>query len=144
MVLYFVIPGEPKGKGRPRFAGGRAYTPARTVQYEDLVRQCFRHKYKTERFDDDRPLNAFISAYYKIPKKIRKSVREDMLLGLVRPTKVPDTDNIAKIVLDSLNGDAYKDDSRVVQLAVRKLYSDEPRVEVLIWDDQEDGYGWLD
>lgn len=149
MQIFFVIPGEPQGKGRPRFArvNGRAYTPARTVRYEDLVRQCFRHKYKNgERFGDDDEIKAVIFAYFKIQKRTSKKKREEMMLCMVHPTRVPDTDNIAKIILDPLNGLAYKDDSRVVQLIVQKRFSDEPRVEVLMWNDKNTGddYGWLD
>ena len=33
----------------------------------------------------------------------------------------PDIDNLAKFVLDSLNGIAYKDDCQVVKLVVYKL-----------------------
>ena len=36
----------------------------------------------------------------------------------------PDADNVAKIVLDSLNGIAWVDDSKVSILTVRKQYSD--------------------
>ena len=38
----------------------------------------------------------------------------------VRPIR-PDIDNLAKFVLDSLNGIAYQDDSQVVKLVVYKL-----------------------
>lgn len=149
MQIFFVIPGEPQGKARPRFARstGRVYTSPRTWLYEDLVRQCFRHKYHSgERFGDDDELKAVIIAYYKIPVRATKKNRAEMMLGLRRPTRVPDTDNIAKIILDSLNGLAYKDDSKVVQLIVQKRFSDEPRVEVLMWNDKNTGddYGWLD
>ena len=41
--------------------------------------------------------------------------------NITRPIKRPDTDNIAKIVLDSLNGLAYKDDSAVVDLVVKSF-----------------------
>jgi Holliday junction resolvase RusA-like endonuclease len=59
-----------------------------------------------------------------------------MLDGHIRPTKTPDTDNIAKSVLDALNKVAYKDDSCVVDLIVEKWYSENPRVEVYI-DNEE-------
>ena len=55
-----------------------------------------------------------------------------MLEGLMNPIKRPDADNIAKIVLDALNGIAYKDDSQIVDLSVPKRYSDKPRVEIFI------------
>ena len=37
-----------------------------------------------------------------------------MLEWEIRPTKRPDLDNIAKAVLDALNGLAYQDDSQIV------------------------------
>ena len=36
----------------------------------------------------------------------------------------PDTDNLAKFVLDALNNVYYKDDSQICQLMVRKQYGD--------------------
>jgi Holliday junction resolvase RusA-like endonuclease len=50
----------------------------------------------------------------------------------IRPTKKPDADNILKAVLDALNGLAYNDDSQIVSARIEKLYSDNPRVEIVI------------
>ena len=55
-----------------------------------------------------------------------------MSFGLISPTKKPDLDNIAKAILDSLNGIAYKDDSQIVSLLISKKYSDRPRVEIAL------------
>jgi Holliday junction resolvase RusA-like endonuclease len=44
----------------------------------------------------------------------------------------PDCDNIAKFYLDVLNGIAYDDDRQVSCLWCRKIYSDNPRVEIQI------------
>ena len=52
--------------------------------------------------------------------------------GITLPTKKPDCDNIAKIVLDALNGIAYHDDAQVAELTVIKTYSRAPRVLVEI------------
>ncbi|MTP71304.1 RusA family crossover junction endodeoxyribonuclease, partial [Turicibacter sanguinis] len=41
-----------------------------------------------------------------------------------------DNDNIAKSVLDALNGLAYVDDKQIVELKVRKYYGAEPYVHV--------------
>ena len=46
----------------------------------------------------------------------------------------PDLDNIAKIVLDSLNGLAYKDDRQVVSLKIEKHYADKPLVKVELYE----------
>ena len=56
-----------------------------------------------------------------------------MIAGQRTPTKKPDADNIAKVVCDALNGVAYKDDTQIVSLHIKKSYTaDEPRVEVMI------------
>ena len=42
----------------------------------------------------------------------------------------PDADNLAKFVMDALNGTYYKDDSQVCALHVMKRYGDENSVRV--------------
>ncbi len=71
-------------------------------------------------------------AYYGIPKSTSKKKHKLMLFKAVRPTKKPDCDNLCKIYLDALNAVAYKDDVQVVDLQVRKFYSENPRVVVTI------------
>jgi Holliday junction resolvase RusA-like endonuclease len=83
---------------------------------------------QTERLEGQ--IKAHIQAFFFIPKSTSNKKREKMLSGEIRPTKKPDTDNLAKIILDSLNKMAYDDDSQIVTLTVQKFYSDEPRVEV--------------
>lgn len=41
--VAFIVPGEPKGKGRPRFntKTGRTYTPGDTINYENLVKMQY-------------------------------------------------------------------------------------------------------
>lgn len=70
-------------------------------------------------------------AHFKPPKKSKKVV-VDMLNGHILPTKKPDVDNIAKIILDGLNDVAWDDDTQVVELSVSKHYSENPRVAVMI------------
>ncbi|WP_442855820.1 RusA family crossover junction endodeoxyribonuclease [Blautia sp. Marseille-P3087] len=71
-----------------------------------------------------------IQAFYGIPKSSSKVKREAMLKGELLPAKKPDIDNIAKAVLDALNSVAYRDDTQVVELQLRKQYSEKPRVEI--------------
>lgn len=53
-----------------------------------------------------------------------------MLNGELMPAKKPDIDNIAKAVLDALNSVAYRDDIQIVELQIRKQYSEKPRLEI--------------
>ena len=135
--MKIIIPGVPVGKGRPKFStfNGHAvaYTPKLTVNYENLVKLAFQQSGE-KAFDRETPLKAGINAYFPIPKSTSKKKREEMQKGLILPTKKPDTDNIAKAILDALNGLAYYDDAQICQLEVYKFYSDEPRAEVFISD----------
>jgi Holliday junction resolvase RusA-like endonuclease len=127
--LKFIIPGEPKGKARHRTTKtGHTYTPQPTVDYENLIRQCFSSSENKERLEGQ--IEANIQAFFSIPKSTSKKRREQMLMGVIRPTKKPDWDNIGKVVCDALNRLAYGDDSHVVTGAVYKWYSEEPRVVV--------------
>ena len=128
--IVFTIKGEPKGKGRPRHTkNGHVYTPEETKRYEQLVGLSYRNSAKGYRFTS--PVNVTIWAYQKPPKKSKKMV-EDMLDGRILPTKKPDVDNIAKIILDGLNNVAWDDDTQVVELMVVKRYSQEPLVAVMV------------
>ena len=132
--VKFTIYGEPKGKGRPRFCRntGHAMTPKDTVNYETLVRLEYGEEYGDFRFPDDMMLDMRIMAYYSIPKSASKKKKAAMLLGTIRPTKKPDMDNVVKIIADSLNQVAYRDDTQIIDCQCRKFYSDIPRVVVTI------------
>lgn len=62
-----------------------------------------------------------------------------MLDNVIRPTKKPDWDNIGKIVCDALNKTAFHDDAQIVDGSVIKCYSEQPRIEVEIWEIAEGG-----
>lgn len=137
-IIRFEIPGEPMGKQRPRVVrvGGfsRAYTPKKTADYENLVRLAYNQEAKGERFEDDVMIGMKVNAYYKIPKSTSKAKAKDMVAEILRPKKKPDADNVAKAVMDALNGVAYKDDAAIVFLQVAKYYAVIPRVEVVLWE----------
>ncbi len=134
MRINFTVMGEPKGKGRPRFCRntGHAITPKDTVNYETLVKMEYTQACGEQMFPDDAMLDMRIKAYYSIPKSASKKRHAAMLSGDIRPTKKPDMDNVIKIIADSLNKIAYRDDTQIVDCQVRKFYSEKPRVEVMI------------
>jgi len=130
MRVSFGIPGSPYGKARHRSTRmGIQYTPKETTQYENLVRTIFvqqRGCWEITLF----PITMTVTAVFPIPKSASKKIRAAMIAGLVRPTKRPDWDNIGKIISDSLNEIAYKDDSQVVDAHVKKFYGESPCVNV--------------
>lgn len=136
MSVHFEIAGEPKGKGRPRFAriGGhvKAYTPAETAAYEDMVRLAYRQAARETFYEG--PVGLRIECRFGIPKATSKRKAEQMRRGEILPTKKPDADNIAKMIADALNGIAYRDDSQIAELNVVRRYADVPAVAVEIRD----------
>ncbi|MEI3450518.1 MAG: RusA family crossover junction endodeoxyribonuclease [Blautia massiliensis (ex Durand et al. 2017)] len=55
-----------------------------------------------------------------------------MLANEIIPTKKPDMDNVVKIIADSLNQVAYRDDTQIEDCQCRKFYSETLRVEAII------------
>lgn len=125
---------EPVPKGRPKFSkiGGfvRTYTPKKTSDYESAVRQAAQQAMTREPLET--PLSAFLYFRLPVPKSYPKKRVQDCLSGLERPTKKPDLDNLAKSVLDGLNGVVYLDDSQLVSLHITKVYDHNPGVDIMV------------
>lgn len=134
MTVTLVIPGEPKGKGRPRFnrKTKQVYTPSDTAAYEKQIKLLYRDKYGEAMFPNDVPLDMRVKAFMEVPESDSLKQRAQKLSGTFRPIKRPDWDNIGKIVSDALNNVAYHDDAQIVDTQIRKFYSDNPRVEITI------------
>ena len=116
-----VVEGKIKGKARPRVFTGHAVTPKDTVNYENWVRLCYQQQGNGL---IEGSIRVRIVAYYKVPKSYTKKRVQAIREGLEYPCKKPDSDNIAKIILDSLNKIAFDDDAQIVELTVLKRYTE--------------------
>lgn len=113
-----IVEGRIRGKQRPRHTkSGITYTPKETKDYENLIRKCYMEQ-------DGRFLEGAIEARVFIYHKIPKSYSKKQIETLTYPTKTPDLDNICKVILDSINGVAYKDDKQVVKLIMLKKWTE--------------------
>ena len=152
VVIVFDVPGEAKGQGRPRatIRGGHAsvYERAEDKSYKGLIqfyamkaveklseRNGYRLSLPLE--GDGQGFEVTILVHKTVPKSFSKKKREEALSGVLSkgtlsPRTKPDLDNIGKIVLDALNGVIWKDDSAVVSLLIRKLYSEKDFMNVCI------------
>lgn len=134
-MIKFTVPGKPQGKARPRFRkiGNyvSTYNTKQTTNYEKLVKLSALEQCK-DKLDKEYAglVKMSIKAYFKPNKSISKK-QYNLLIG-TEHLKKPDSDNIAKIICDSLNGIAYKDDSQITMLNVEKYYDDEEKIEVQI------------
>jgi len=129
-MCKFTVPGQPQGKGRPRVTRNGTYTPQKTKDYQNLIAAIADSK--CDNYYIDEPLKATIECYYQIPKSMPKYKRVMVASGQLFPIVKPDIDNVAKAILDALNGVVYKDDNQIIELYINKQYSDNPRVEVKI------------
>ena len=131
-MIKFEILGQPVAKQRPRVTrSGIAYTPSKTVNYETLVKYTYQSLYRNRELILG-CIEATITAVFPIPKSYSKKKTEELLNGHNNYDKKPDCDNLAKIILDSLNGIAYKDDSQVTSLHINKEYGIQPKVIVCL------------
>jgi len=116
-AFTLIVTGTPTGKGRPKFvkATGRAVTPAKTRIAENRVYLAWQDAgsprlpegpvYLTLEVVLARPLG-----HWNASGDLNAAGRRSWW-----PTKKPDIDNVLKLVGDSLNGCAYRDDSQIVR-----------------------------
>lgn len=132
MNTRFIINAEPTGKARHRsmILNGRihTYNTRKNTSYEKLVQEEYQKQANGIYFTQD--LEVVIEAYFRIPTSWSKKKKQEAIDRLIKPEVKPDCDNISKIILDSLNGVAYKDDKIVTALHTYKYYSSTPRVVV--------------
>lgn len=147
------LPGDPRGKGRPRFRYVKpkdasrpgfvsVYTDAETVAYETALKWKGKAAMRG-RPPLEGPLAVRVFAMMPIPKSWPNKRRDAALAGMVFPTGKPDADNILKM-LDALNTKAdrsgepgfrgvWLDDAQIVRSLVVKEYGEHPGLIVEVY-----------
>ena len=128
--VFIFLPGEPIGKGRPRFARGRTYTPPATVAYEYSLKTEAALVMREARLKPfTGPVEVNVVASFGIPASWSKKRRADAL----HHTSRPDLDNCLKICLDALTGVVWIDDALVCDATVSKRYTtDKPGLSITV------------
>lgn len=139
-MVQFTVDANPVPKGRPKFSkiGGfvRTYTPKKTSDYETIVRETAQQAMgPTEPLET--PTAVYLYIRLPIPQSYSKKRKEACLSGQEKPIKKPDIDNLAKSILDGINGVIWKDDSQIVSLHITKVYASGTGVDVLIKEELE-------
>ena len=138
-MIVVELPGEPRGKGRPRsrIARGGAgqqfvavYTDAKTRAYEKALAWAGKAA-MGGRKPLLGPLAVTVDAVFGVPRSWSRRERDAALAGVRRPTGAPDCDNVFKTI-DALQGIVFANDSQIVEARITKRYGEEPmlRVEV--------------
>ena len=135
MIFNTTINRIPVAKGRPRFShwGGytHTYTPTKTLHEEKIIKEHLKQEWTFEPIDS--PIKVFIEFYMPIPTSYsKKKVNEIMVECKGKHYKKPDLDNLAKLILDAMNGLVFRDDALICELNLVKKYSTLPRIEITI------------
>ena len=122
MVVEFEIPRiQPKERPQVSYNTRNIYTPRKTTSFESEVRFIYNIQ-SGYQFEGAVKVTCMFMIHK--PKTVKREY----------PTVVPDTDNLVKAVLDGLNPKrdgfgritkgAWKDDSQVIEIHARKMYTD--------------------
>ena len=125
LIVAFEVPGKPRPLKRHRHTrSGHRYDPSAADKAEFL--EAVRLLGALPPVPLDEPLAVDIE--FSMPRA-KSHFRTGRFAGQLKGTaprhhcSVPDVDNLAKFVLDSLNTYLYRDDSVIVELHCRKFYS---------------------
>lgn len=158
-AVLVVVEGEPRGKGRPRFAKRgnfvSVYTDAETEAYEALIQaQVLQSTGRQALLDEAMRIRrrTFIEAFVdvggrphftgpvRIEMEIAHKIRDSWTNkkkagardGFIAPTIKVDFDNCAKVFCDAFNKCMWVDDTQVIKAEVIKTWADEPYVMVRV------------
>lgn len=145
--IRFTVPGEPVGKGRHRSvtrkrrgADGKMttyiahITPEKTEEYELRVKRAARQAVEAISGYSALlgPVMLELGIYVGIAASWPKNKRQMAISGEMYPTKKPDTSNILKAIEDAMNEVAYGDDAQITDHHIKRRFSENPRVEVIL------------
>lgn len=135
--LVFEVPGLPRGKGRHRsfLRKGKVVhaADAATESYEATILTFARQAMGAHGIHEplDGPLWMQVTSFHLPNKEQRKAMEKEPHRAHYCTAK-PDADNILKVVADSLNGFAYRDDASIADSRVVKQLGTTARVVVSI------------
>ncbi len=145
-MIVVELPGEPRGKGRPRsrIARGKAgqqfvavYTDAQTRAYEKALAWAGKAAMGA-RQPLAGPLAVAVQAVMGVPASWSRPKRDKALAGVLRPTGAPDVDNMLKVI-DGLHGIVFENDSQIVEAKISKCYGENPLLRIEISEAEKTG-----
>lgn len=128
-MITFEINHEPVSWSAHQGYGRKSYNP------KHKERQFFRWQIQSQ-YNRETPILGpvrMVCAFHMpIPKSISKTRRSQMLNGLIYHISRPDCSNLLKFTEDTLKEIVIKDDSQVVFIEAKKIYSERPRTIIII------------
>ena len=123
-MLKFIVDENPKPLKRHRMTlTGHVYDPSSKDKMEWL--QKAQINCPEEPFEG--PISIDLNFFMKRPKSHFRTGKNSHLLKKSAPiycSQKPDLDNLAKFVLDAMNGSFYTDDAQIIKMTCCKVFDD--------------------
>lgn len=131
-MIPIQIFGEVFSQQRPRFA--RVGNHVKTYDPQKKEKDQYRWQIKSQFRNDPLgvPVCVIIKFFLPIPKATSRVKKREMIADVFHHQKKPDIDNLAKFVLDCMNGIVFKDDSQIYRLYLEKMYAQDEGILILI------------
>jgi Holliday junction resolvase RusA-like endonuclease len=117
-MIQFEIHGDPIPQKQTRFARGRAYNPSAKEAQSIL--------WQIKPYAPSSPLTCSVRVdlhfFFEPIKSVSRTLRTQMLNGVVHHIKKPDVDNLAYLITNIMKGVFYADDAQIVDLRMTKRY----------------------
>ena len=145
----FELEGEPINYVRERSGrGNHFYNPKGDLMREkrlQMIKSYNKDDYNYTRDLIKNPDNEYyiyldVQYFLAMPKSTSNKKAAMMEMGMIKPDKTPDLDNLDKFIIDALHDVVYDDDKRVMEIHTDKYYSMTPRtiVNVTIEEHKKD------
>lgn len=125
-MISFDLYGDPIPQKRARHSrvNGRMMTFNPQKLEREQIQWQIKSQFKEEPFTI--PLALDLIFLMPIPASSSATKKKQMANGLIAHTKKPDLDNLCKFYLDAMNNLVFKDDSQVIEIRMKKIYSSTP------------------
>lgn len=137
-MISLEIFGNPVPQARPRFYRNKNHVGAFDPKSKEKEQCKWQIKSQFKESLLTMPLAVDVIFFMPIPKSSSKLKKRQMENGVLSHIKKPDIDNLQKFVLDCLNKIVFEDDSQIVEIRAKKIYSVEPRTLIRIIPLSED------
>ena len=130
-MISLNIPIEPVAASRPRITKYGNFDTKKYKQFKKDMNYWLSFNYK-DKLIEKKPIMMDYTFYRPIQSSLSKKEHDRRKTNVVLPIVKPDLDNYVKAVQDCLTGNVIGDDNIVIESHSRKLYSEEPHIEVQI------------
>jgi Holliday junction resolvase RusA-like endonuclease len=124
--------GDPVAQKRPRVV--RRGNFVNTYDPDSKLKEGYKWQVKSQFREEPLtgPVVMDIIFYMPIPKSESGIKKRQMANGIIQHMKKPDVDNLCKLYIDVINNLVLKDDSQIVELRAKKIYSNSPGTNIRI------------